>query len=263
MSKTLNLVDTVLAHARNLHNLGVEDRARRALDRLAALRELEPEVAEEVQSRLAEILFQRGKFRRARRHLQAALAYQPDNPHYHHLMASAVEADVHCTPDRALEHWRRALELEPEEPQYLSAFGLLAVREGQTEEGLTALRRAHELAPDNLDVLASCAEGLCHAGLHEEARALLRAALFRNAREPRVRQLWNDFQFKQLRAEQESSRRQRLAATPEDVPTVLPFVRPAPGTLPSGSPARILRRDRATRRQPPHLPTRLPDQKHA
>src|SRR5262249_6370259 len=158
----------------NLQALGVEHEALHALGRLSGFRELEPEVAEEVQSRLAEILGNRGKYRRARRHLAAALAHQPDNPHYHHLLARAVEADVRCEPGRALDHWRRALELDPDQARYLSDFGLLAVREGPTEEGLTALRRALELAPDDVAVLAKVAEGLCHAGLAEEARTALR-----------------------------------------------------------------------------------------
>jgi Tfp pilus assembly protein PilF len=259
MSRTLNLVDYVLARGRKLHQIGVEDEALRAFTQLARFRELEPEVAKEIQSTLAEILLQRGKFHRARRHLAAALAHQPDNPHYHHLMAAADLADAFGQPERALDSWRRALALEPDQPNYLSAFGLLAVREGQTEQGLTALRRAHELAPDDPAVLAKLAEGLCHAGQHDEARTALRAALFRNGRDHRFRDLWDTFQFQQLRAEQESARHRRQAGTPDDGPAVLPFVRPSP----TGTGGKTIRRDRAGRRAPPHFPAQLPGRKHA
>jgi len=263
MSRTLNLVAEVLARGRKLHKLGVENEALKSFGHLSQFRELEPDVAEEVQSRLAEILFKHGKFHRARRHLAAALAHQPENPHYHHLMATAIAADVRAEPARALEHWRRALQLDPTQSRYLSDFGLLAVQDGQVEEGLTALRRAHELAADDPAVLAKLTEGLCHAGLSTEAGTVLRAALFRNARSHPVRQLWNDFQFKQLRAQQEAARQQRLADTPDEAPKVLPFVRPEPGSMPSRSGGRIIRRDRAGRRAGPHFPAGIPDQKHA
>ena len=263
MSRTLNLVAHLLAHGRKLHQLGVENEALRTLGQLARFRELEPEVAEEVQSRLAEILLRRGKFARARRHLAAALAHQPDNPHYHHLMATAIDADMDGEPARALEHWRQALQLDPTDPRYLSEFGLVAVREGEIEEGLTALRRAHVLAADDPAVLARLTEGLCHTDQHEEARTALRAALFRNPHDPQVRQLWNDFQFKQLHDQQQAARRLRLAQEAGAEPMVLPFVRPAPGPATSTPGRRLIRRDRAGHRAPPHFANRVPDKKHA
>jgi tetratricopeptide (TPR) repeat protein len=261
----LNLVECSLSRARMLQKLGAEREALRAFTRLANLRGLEPGVAEEIQSRLAEMLLDRGQLRQARRHLAAALAQQPNDAHYHHLMAAALEADARAEPGRALAYRRRAVQLAPDQPRYLSDFGLLAIREGQTEEGLRALRCAHELAPNDPDVLAHLAEGLCHAERYKEARAAVRAAMFRNASDERFRQLWDDFQFQQLGAEQESARRRHLAETSRDGPMVLPFVRPQAGTTPAGSGGRIIRRDRAARRAAPHLAERArrPDQKHA
>ncbi len=263
MSRTLNLVAHLLTRGRKLHQLGVENEALRTFGQLARLRVLESEVAEEVQSRLAEILLRRGKFRRARRHLAAALAHQPDNPHYHHLMASAIDADGQGDPTRALAHWRRAIEIDPTDPRYLGNFGLLAVREGEVDEGLTALRQAHELAGNDPAVLDKVTEGLCHAGLAEEARTLLRAALFRNPRHPEIQQLWNDFQFRQLQEQQQAARRLRLAKEADDEPALLPFVRPEPGTVQSTPGGRLIRRDRPARRTPPHYPNRIPGKKHA
>jgi tetratricopeptide (TPR) repeat protein len=263
MSRTLNLVAQLLTRGRKLHQLGVENEALRTFGQLARLGDLESEVAEEVQSRLAEILLRRGKFHRARRHLTAALAHQPDNPHYHHLTATALEADSQADPKRALAHWRRAVELDPTNARYLSAFGLLAVREGECEEGLTALRRAHELASDDPAVLGNLTEGLCHAGLAEEARTALRAALFRNPRDLEIRQLWNDFQFKQLQEQQQAARRLRLATETDNQPALLPFVRPAPAATSPAPGGRLLRRDRPARRMPPHYPNRIPGKKHA
>jgi Tfp pilus assembly protein PilF len=261
MSRTLNLVAQVLTRGRKLHKLGAEREALQTFGQLSRFRHLEPEVAEEVQSRLAEILVKRGKFRRARRHLAAALAHQPTNPHYHHLMATAIEADREGEPAQALEHWRQALRHDPTQPYYLSDFGLLAVREGQVEEGLAALRQALALAADDPAVLAKVVEGLCHADFCDEARTAVRTALFRNPRSLPIRQLWDDFQFNQLRARQQAARQRRLALSTNDEPTVLPFRRPPPGSETAGS--RIIRRDRAGRRLPPHLGTWIADKKHA
>ena len=263
MSRTLNLVAQLLTRGRKLHQLGVENEALRTFGQLARLRDLESEVAEEVQSRLAEILLRRGKFRLARRHLAAALAHQPENPHYHHLMATAIEADVQSDPKRALAHWRRALQLDPTDARYLSDFGLLAVREGECEEGLTALRHAHQLAGDDPAVLGKLSEGLCQAGLAEEARTILRAALFRNPRDLAVRQLWDDFQFRQLQEQQQAARRLGLANEADDEPALLPFVRPAPEAANAPSGGRLIRRDGAAHRRPPHYPNRIPGKKHA
>jgi tetratricopeptide (TPR) repeat protein len=263
MSRTLNLVAQLLMRGRKLHQLGVENEALRTLGQLARLRELETEVAEEVQSRLAEILLRRGKFYRARRHLAAALAHQPDNPHYHHLMATAIEADVQGDPQRALAHWRRAVELDPNDARYLGAFGLLAVREGEREEGIRALRQAHELSGNDPAVLGKLTEGLCHAGLAEEARSALRAALFRNPRDAEVRQLWNDFQFRQLQEQQHAARRLRLATEADDQPALLPFVRTAPAPASASPDGRLIRRDRPARRTAPHYLNRIPGKKHA
>jgi tetratricopeptide (TPR) repeat protein len=261
MSRTLNLVAQVLDRGRKLHKLGAEREALRAFDQLSRFRHLEPEVAEEVQSRLAEILVKHGKFHRARRHLAAALAHQPTNPHYHHLMATAIEADLEGEPAQALEHWRQALKHDPTQPQYLSAFGLLAVREGQNEEGLTALRQALALAADDPAVLDRVMEGLCLADCCEEARSAVRAALFRNPRSLPIRQLWDDFQFNQLRAQQQAAGRRHLSFSSNEEPAVLPFRRPPAGTVTLGT--RILGRDRAARRLPPHQGTWIPDKKHA
>jgi Tfp pilus assembly protein PilF len=265
MSRTLNLVECSLTRARTLRTLGAEREALRAFTRLSNLRELKPGVAEEIQSHLAQMLLDRGQPRRARRHLAAALAHQPDNAHYHHLMAGALEADVRSTPGRALDHRRRAAELAPDRPRYLSDYGLLAVHEGQTEAGLAALRRAHELAPGDPEILAQLVEGLCHTEQYEEARSTARAAVFRNSHDERFRRLWDDFQFQQLGAAQESARRRNLGDADADQPRILPFVRPAPGTTPTGSGGRIIRRDRAARRAAPHFwgTRQLPDQKHA
>src|SRR5437870_4755683 len=98
MSTTLNLVDRLLTTARTLQALGRTQDALRTLGRLAGLRELPAEIAEETQARLAEIHLEQGKFKQARRHLTAALALNSDRAHYHYLLATAHDMDDEGDP---------------------------------------------------------------------------------------------------------------------------------------------------------------------
>jgi Tfp pilus assembly protein PilF len=254
MSTMLNLVDHLLTTGRRYQTLGRSHDARAMLGRLLGLRELPPAVAEEAQVRLAELELGRHKYLRARRHLAAALTYQPECGRYHRLMAAALEDDDMGDPERALEHYRLALQADPDDAGCQGDFGLLAMSLGHREEGLAALRRAAELAPDDPETVAKLVEGLCEADEADEARRLLLAARFRNPRDARFLDLWNDFQFQQLHEEQETTRRAaRHAAEEADEPRLLPLVRPAEGTAPTPGTKRI-RRDPASPIAPPHLP---------
>lgn len=226
MNPTLNLVDHLLSLGRRYHDLGRIRDALRVLARLAAFRELPAAAAEEAQARLAEILIKRRKFRRARRHLAAALRHSPGSARYHYLMATSVRAEDRGDLKRAAEHYRRSLELDPQQPRCLGEWGLLAVKLGETDEGLAHLRRAVELEPHSPEGVARLVKGLRLAGYLEQARAALRAALFRNPRAAKFRTLWAEFQLQLLR------RRQQAARAPKPVrpgrgedPVLLPFVR--------------------------------------
>src|SRR5262245_1298905 len=161
MSMTLNLADRLLARGRNYQSLGRDRDALLTLKRLSGFRELPVEVAEETQARLGEIQIKRQKFARARRHLTAALRCRPDSARYHYLMALAVESDDRTTDtQRALEHYRRSLELEPEQPQCLARYGSLLLTLGKRDEGLECLRRAVDLGPSDPDAVGKLAAGL-------------------------------------------------------------------------------------------------------
>jgi tetratricopeptide (TPR) repeat protein len=257
MSRTLNLVDRLLAMGRTYQSLGRDHDAQRLFGRLAKLAELPAGAAEETQARLAELHFKNHEYRRARRHLAAALGRCPDNARYHYLLASALDADLKGDPERAAEHYRRSLELDPRQPRCLGEYGLLALRLGRTEEGLNALHRAVELAPDDPEAVGHLVEGLRQEGLVEEARAALRAARFRNPRDARFHKLWSDFEFQQLRQQQEARRLSRSGGwSPEQGPVLLPFVRPVPEENPKGAGRKLVRRDGASPPAPPHLPRR-------
>jgi tetratricopeptide (TPR) repeat protein len=233
MSTTLNLVDHLLARGRNFQQLGRVREALQILTRLAGFRELPAEAAEEAQVRLAQLHLRRRRYAKARRHLAAALMHDPSNPRYHYLMATAVRENDKGDLDRAARHYRRSLELDGLQVKCLCDFGLLAVRQGKVEDGLTRLRRAVEMAPDDPVVLGKLTKGLRLAGRTREARTELRNVLFRNPRDPRFRRLWGEFGYGLLRLRQENNRLAKGGARRQTGPVLLPFIRPKE-TTPTG-----------------------------
>jgi tetratricopeptide (TPR) repeat protein len=263
MSRTLNFCDHLLGQARKYHALGVDDRALRILGSLARLRDLPAEVAEETQVRLAELLLQRRRFAQARRHLTAALAQQEDNSRYHYLMAWAIEDDHRGEPARALEHYRRCVQLDPHNAHYHAEAGLYALRHGESELGLSWLRRAVELASDDVDVIGQVVRGLQDAGQMDEARQMAREALFRNSGDRRFRQLWNDARFQEQHRRQQRARQQRVIRGAIAAGRVCVSFEQM--TVQTASGRRVLRKDGPSRRPAPHFLrlARVSDRKHA
>src|SRR5437764_1569865 len=142
MSRMLNLAESLLGLGRTHQQLGRVHDAFAILSRLSRFRELPQCVAEETQARLGEIQLKRKKFGRACRHFQVALRHDPDNARYHHLLAGALRDQDSEQWERAAGHYRRALELNPEQVESLIELGLLCVRNGQADEGLAHLERA-------------------------------------------------------------------------------------------------------------------------
>jgi tetratricopeptide (TPR) repeat protein len=247
MHVTINLFDHLLETGRRYQEVGRHQDAVRVLTRLSSFRQVPAEVAEEAQARLGELHLKRRKFARARRHLTAALRHRPNEARYHHLMGRACQEEDRGDLERATKHYRRSLELDALAVPCLVDFGLLAIRLGRHQEGLARLREAVALAPDDPTVTAKLVKGLRHLGQPDEARAEVRAALFRNSRDPRFRRLWNEYQFRELRQKQQA-RRHHAADDANDEPVLLPFVRPA------ANEPRTIRHDGPATVAPPHKP---------
>lgn len=62
--------------------------------------------------------------------------------------------------EKAVESWRTALQLAPNEPRYYAPFIRLLVRTKQTEEAIEVAERGVELAPDNDEIWTAQAEAL-------------------------------------------------------------------------------------------------------
>jgi Tfp pilus assembly protein PilF len=257
MSKTLSFVEHLLSQGRRYQLLGRDQEALRFLNKLAGLPRLPGAIAEETQATLAEIQLSRRKFHRARRHLTAALLRQPDDAYYHYLMAQANEDGSRARRERAARHYRKSLELDPEQPQCLIDYGQFLLDQGATEEGLAQLRRAVELYPGHPEYLRDLIEGLESAEQFDEARSALRRALFQNGRDYRFKRLWSDFEFRELRRAQQQARRATMRArTVHQSPMLLPFVRLVTTPKPLGVNGKIIRRDPPTPIHPPHEPKR-------
>src|ERR1700693_3718902 len=86
----INLADRLMGRARHFQTLGRDYDAQQILSRLTRFRHLAPHIAEEAQTRLAEFYLDRCKFRKARRHLTAALVHRPQSARHQYLMAAAL-----------------------------------------------------------------------------------------------------------------------------------------------------------------------------
>jgi tetratricopeptide (TPR) repeat protein len=265
MSTTLKLAECLLAIGRKYQSLGRNRDALNIFNRLTSFRRVDPEVAKETQVCLAEVYLKRCRYKKARRHLTAALAHEPNNAHYHYLIATALAGDEQGDEQKALDHFRKSLQLEPDHPRRLSEFGYLALWLGQVEEGLGCLCRAVELAPNDPVIVHRLVDGLQQEERHEEARRVLQAARFRNPRDERFRKLWHDFQFQQLRREQTRERsRSEMESGENEGPTVLAFVRPQATNFRIGGQRKQIRQDAPSPPPPSHLcrPARRPNQRH-
>ena len=249
MSTTLPFFDRLLDQARRYQDLGLNHRATTLLERVADFRDLPTDVVEETQHRLAQLSAEAERYPRCRRHLAAAIAHGPTNAEYRADMARALESDPAGADEDAFDHYGQATQLDPENPRYLCDYGSLAIRLGECEAGLNLLRQAREIAPDDMDTLASYVTGLVDAGQPDEARRVLRDEAFRHARDRRFRTRDRSLRFKLAYDEQN--------AMPMEEPCVLPFRQPEP-TRHETEDGRIVRLDAAEghagpRRQTPDV----------
>lgn len=257
MGRTLNLCECLLAMGRDFQSSGRLIEASRVLKRLAGFRDLPVPVAEETHARLAAIYLEQTEYRQARRHLTSLLFYRPSHALYYYQLATALHLDPEGDGARAARYYRQALQLDPEQPRWWLDYGFLMLQIGKLKKGLTAIRKATSLAPDEPSILARAVEGLGLANRTKEARSLLRAARFRHPRDERFRKLWNDFEFRRVHDEQMPT-----AAIAE--PVILPFVVKAGLPIQPQAPGRIVRMDAASKPKP-HLGkrARLPDSQNA
>jgi tetratricopeptide (TPR) repeat protein len=231
---TIKMADALLARGRELREQDRFDEAARVLTRLLGLRSLSPEVAERAQFLLGDIQLAQGQYSKARRHLAAAIATGTDSGETHFLMACAIDWDDESDAPRALYHYRRAVELDPGQPLYSSAYALMRIRRRARSrpdpDSLQQLREAFAASPDDQDVVHNYASGLAATRRFAEAELALRRARKRWPDHPAFEGLWFDL----LRARGElppcagaAGSRPALRVVSDDSPVILKFPAPA------------------------------------
>jgi Flp pilus assembly protein TadD len=265
MSRTLNLVDRLVTLAHTHHHRGRTVSALRLLRKLSDFPDLPAQAGPTTLVRLATLLLHLRHFRKARRHLLAALVRRPGDARAHALLGYALSQDPRVEPGRALRHYRQALRLDPARPRWRAAYGRLLVKAGRVADGLAELHRAAAESPDDLCLLGRWVAALNGAGRSNEAERALQTACFRHSRNPRFQALRDRLRFREVRRRQTAVR--KFSESASAPPVILPFLRPVAPT--AARPrvrrgGRILRCDQAAR-PAPHLP-RLAwrnDPKHA
>jgi tetratricopeptide (TPR) repeat protein len=263
MKTTIPLAERLLLKGRKLHQLGLDAQAMRIFESLSHFHNLPAQVRSETHRRLAKLNTKGRKFKRARRHLAPLLAQNPDNAEYQYRMARLVEADVHCDSGRAREHYRKALRLDPNNPRYLSGYGLFALDSGRPRTALALLRRAHRLSPDHPQVLRRYLTALQKMHRFGEAREVLEQSRFRLGKKGWFAKLRLDCQFAALHHRQHAGARDQTGPA-EEQPCLLPFPQ-ATALEPPKAGFEYVRSDRPSVLATPHLKGRRirPDQRHA
>jgi tetratricopeptide (TPR) repeat protein len=248
MNPSLNLLDRLLTQARHLLVLGRRLEARRRLEKLLAFPDVP--VTERIEARrlLADLQIDNQNYRKARRHLTAALGLDPESAELHYQLGTALDLDPDVEPKRAAKYFRKALELKPDEARYWSAYGQVCLRVGRERAAYGAFVAAADLAPNQVEVIDEIVDGFCFLGRHDDARATLMAARFRLGHSTELEQLWNRFRFLMARDKQQSLRRREALARGEAV--VLPFKLSVEPVEPKQTEGGILRHDRLSRPAP-------------
>jgi len=111
--------------------------------------------------------------------LQQVLAAVPD--HWPTLWTLGMSLRALGDEQAALEHLRRAHELNPGQPDVGREYAGQCMRVGVAEEGLRVSRKLHARFPDDVGLQSNLALALLIAGAVDEALSVAQAAL---AREP-------------------------------------------------------------------------------
>jgi len=119
-------------------------------------------------ARLADILYMLGQTELAEDHIRKALNYNPENPNYHCTLGV-----IYCTRfewEKAVREYGMALEKEPWNGEYLRALGEAVFNAGDKKTGLEYLHKAAPFYSDNSGFLAQMATAYMSLGDIENAR---------------------------------------------------------------------------------------------
>ncbi len=183
MQQTISYAAALLERADHLCEDCLYEQALPLLERLLELEHTPLWVRREVLALLAEIELDRGRYYKARRHLTAALAYEPRDAHVLFLIGLSFEWQEEPMLDRAYQHYRQAATIDPDNPLYLAAQQCLRAELFQSDAvRRAAVRRlltAYQADPDSPEVCYYFARGLLAAGKLGQAEWIVRRAMRR------------------------------------------------------------------------------------
>jgi tetratricopeptide (TPR) repeat protein len=192
-------------------------------------------MAERAQFLLGDIHLAQGHYGKARRHLAASLATGTATGETHFLLACAHDWDDDGDTRQAYRHYRRAVELDPGQPLYSSAYALERLRRKTTaskydREALVRLRDAFAATPDDPDVVYNYVAGLVEMRRLGEAETALRRARKRWPDHPAFESVWRDFLLARGDSPRPIAKRTvpTLRVVSDDEPVILHFPAAAP-----------------------------------
>ena len=153
--------------ARMLYREGKTEEAFRILSDLAA----EGKADSTASYLLGIILSAKGRRDEALPHLERAAAAEPSFPLYQFRLAETLHM-LGRDPGGVLDS---ALALAPADPWTNNLAGMIRLEKGDPAGAASLLRKAHEAAPKEPDIVINLSEALSRGGLHEEAIAALDA----------------------------------------------------------------------------------------
>jgi len=119
--------------------------------------------------------------------LRLGLQTVADSAGVHHALALSLVRQQRMS--EAMEHFRRATELEPERARYAYVYGVALHSAGQVDEALSVLAAAHDRAPGDREVLLALVTMHRDGGDVEQARRYVKDLLVLVPEDPSVHQL--------------------------------------------------------------------------
>jgi Flp pilus assembly protein TadD len=111
---------------------------------------------------LGEVLLSNGKVDAAIENFRKALRIRPDNAEVHGALAGALMRNGQAS--EAISHWERAVALQPEAVQARDQLGALLVQQGKWRDALAQWRESLKYDPDDANALNNLAWVLATAG---------------------------------------------------------------------------------------------------
>ena len=228
MSRMLTFFESGFANATALAESGRYAAARHALNDLRAAGDLEPLASHRLHKTAADWAMRSERFPEARKHLRRALKLEPNDAAGHFALGQAHEADPFGCDRMAVRRYRKAIQLNANQPKYRATLGRALVRVDNLLAGVKILCRAAEAAPSDPEGLEIVSEGLREAGQADVAFRLMSHARFLAPHDAAIKKLWDRSRFGLTAATQKSHREnaaRAAAARPVESPSVLPFLR--------------------------------------